>query len=241
MGFALGNPMQRTVRALMVILALMSPVRGAMAEEFNKIIDEGRRKDLQKKYLILEAKTDKLVTHKKGIDHKKVKESIKQLQRYIRAIEIIKRQIEDKKELVVLEKYTSALNSLLKVFTTIYQFEVNEDYLRKNIKNPNVFINAKGYLKDLLTRLKEIEKIGKSSILNETIKDAMKNIKAGLLTELKHDFNIIQRMIYVVGTDAQIKQWEVFIEILFKEYPEFMSAKPPLKKAIVFSKPTKTI
>lgn len=215
MGLFFGNPMRRTRNALLVLVGFLAISPKLVSQEFMK---RRELREYQKIYRFLRAETARIITHGKEIRAGDVKKCIKELNRLRRAMVWAINNLDDKEAKAMMEKHLRVINAVTKVFNCLYQFELEEDYLRNNIKNPDVFINVKGYIEDMLRKLDEIEKLGIETHLIAILK-SLRGIRQGLIAEIKHDLRVLRRIVYSYGTEAQIKQWAAFIKSLEKRYP----------------------
>lgn len=217
MGLIFRNPMKKTIKALISLIMILSLSDSVLAS--NKIMPTNLIKEYQKRYQFLRLETESLISHKRGIDSKKVKLCLKELTQLSRIINLAEREFkDDKKALKILENHKRAIKSIRRVFNSLYQFELEEDYLRKNIKDKKIFINAKGYIEELLIRLKDIEQAEDYELFPGLV-PKLRDMSSGLISEIKYDLRIIEKIVASYGTMDQLNQWYQFVKSLKKRFP----------------------
>ncbi|MDP7181808.1 MAG: hypothetical protein QF811_04925 [Candidatus Woesearchaeota archaeon] len=157
-------------------------------------------------YSLLIETVNELKTNKTGLTSAKVQELLRLLKGYEkRQLELIEM---GKNQGVVMSFWVDnlkAMQNAKKMLQVLYSFEVDEEYLRANISNPNVFINAKGYV------LKLEDELGGVQGWTTSVSSGMQKIWDGLLAEMRADVKKITAAVEANGTDAQKRKWREFI------------------------------
>jgi hypothetical protein len=158
-------------------------------------------------YSLLMETVKELKTSKTGITAEKVKELLGFLKEYEKKYAEVIRL--GKNSGAVLQAWVDTLESIQKakeLLQLLYNFEVDEEYLRENISKPNVFINAKSYAKQLDDLLAGVNTwVG-------SVEVGMREIWDGLRKEIAADAKKIGDTVQAHGTDAQKRQWAEFIQ-----------------------------
>jgi len=228
---------RNAIAALLALFSALQPSKQLLAQvpvPVRKQIIE----DISQRFYVLREETKRIVTHSKGFDKKKVKLVLDSLNSLTRSYRKVYKMIEDPKRafsketkkrlLGLIEKKLKAVSILKGVMISIYNFELDEDKLRKSLKLlPSraraVTINLKGFISEMLSKLDEVEKI--LSVVDILYKGWSKeDVLKALRKELIHDVTIATQIINVSAPYRYKKFWWFFIK---KNYAKLGFKEPP--------------